>query len=54
MTRDWKENTISRPNRSDSYILISAGFDGLYGTADDICNFDWKYREIENPNKTKE
>ncbi len=45
MTRDWKENTISRPYRSDSYILISAGFDGLYGTADDICNFDWKYRE---------
>jgi hypothetical protein len=45
MTRDWKENIISRPNRSDSYILISAGFDGLYGTKDDICNFDWKYRE---------
>ena len=37
--------TQSRPYRADSYILISAGRDGLYGTADDICNFDWKYRE---------
>jgi hypothetical protein len=35
----------SQPYRADSYILISAGPDGLYGTADDICNFDWKYRE---------
>ncbi len=28
-----------RPYRDDSYILISAGFDGLYGTRDDIYNF---------------
>jgi hypothetical protein len=27
------------PYRADSYILISAGRDGLYGTADDIVNF---------------
>jgi hypothetical protein len=27
------------PYRPDSYILISAGPDGLYGTADDIRNF---------------
>lgn len=27
------------PYRPDSYILISAGPDGLYGTEDDICNF---------------
>jgi len=27
------------PYRPDSYILISAGADGLYGTADDIHNF---------------
>jgi prepilin-type N-terminal cleavage/methylation domain-containing protein len=27
------------PYRPDSYILISAGVDGLYGTPDDICNF---------------
>ncbi|HNS21579.1 MAG TPA: hypothetical protein PKH24_13830 [Sedimentisphaerales bacterium] len=43
------ENTLItseiQPFRRDSYILISAGRDGLYGTADDICNFEWKYRE---------
>jgi hypothetical protein len=27
------------PHRPDSYILISAGHDGLYGTPDDIRNF---------------
>ena len=27
------------PHRPDSYILISAGVDGLYGTNDDITNF---------------
>ncbi len=27
------------PYRHDSYILISAGLDGEYGTKDDICNF---------------
>lgn len=30
--RDW-------PYRPDSYILISAGADGLYGNSDDVCNF---------------
>jgi prepilin-type N-terminal cleavage/methylation domain-containing protein len=28
-----------QPYKPDSYILISAGVDGLYGTADDIRNF---------------
>lgn len=31
-SRDW-------PHNADSYILISAGNDGLYGTKDDITNF---------------
>ncbi len=44
-TRSDKVATESRPYRADSYILISAGKDGLYGSADDICNFAWKYRE---------
>ncbi len=35
----------SRPYRPDSFILLSAGYDGLYGTADDVCNFEWAYRE---------
>jgi len=34
-----------RPYRADTYILISAGSDGEYGTPDDICNFDWRFRE---------
>ncbi len=42
-TKNYKVDSINRPFREDSYILISAGWDGEYGTADDICNFDWKY-----------
>ncbi|HAL44373.1 MAG: hypothetical protein A2Y12_15780 [Planctomycetes bacterium GWF2_42_9] len=29
-----------RPHNSDTYILISAGNDGIYGTKDDIYNFE--------------
>jgi len=36
---DPKVTAIAWPYRPDSYILISAGVDGLYGTSDDICNF---------------
>jgi len=37
----WDPNVTAapRPHRADSYILISAGPDGLYGTADDVANF---------------
>ena len=41
-----KVTTVNRPFRADTYILISPGYDALYGTADDIMNFEWKYREI--------
>jgi len=34
-----------RPYRADTFILISAGNDGEYGTPDDITNFDWRYRD---------
>jgi hypothetical protein len=44
-TQSDKIATQSRPYNGDTFILISAGHDGLYGTADDICNFDFKYRE---------
>lgn len=37
--KDPKVTTVKWPYRPDSYILISAGVDGLYGTSDDICNF---------------
>ena len=31
--------TMRRPYRANSYILISAGKDGIYGTGDDLTNF---------------
>lgn len=31
--------TGDRPYREDSYILLSAGFDGEYGSSDDVYNF---------------
>jgi len=42
-TRSHKITTASRPYRADSYILLSAGYDGEYGTADDLFNFEWEY-----------
>lgn len=44
-TQNRKMRARSEPYRRDTFILISASFDGLYGTADDICNFKWKCRE---------
>ncbi|MEN6428210.1 MAG: type II secretion system protein [Phycisphaerales bacterium] len=44
-TRSDKITTASRPFRPDEYILISAGYDNEYGTADDVCNYEWKYRD---------
>ncbi len=41
ITRDKRiDISTGRPYRPDSYILISAGFDGVYGTDDDIFNFE--------------
>lgn len=43
----WENSneTLYRPHRDNSYILLSAGYDGEYGTRDDISNFvghvDW-------------
>jgi prepilin-type N-terminal cleavage/methylation domain-containing protein len=37
--RDSKISDGDKPYKADSYILISAGFDGQYGTKDDIYNF---------------
>lgn len=44
-----KVTTVRRPFNSGTYILISAGYDAQYGTADDIMNFDWKYSETIVP-----
>jgi len=38
-TQDKGVLPIKRPYRKDSYILISAGWDGIYGTRDDVYNF---------------
>ena len=32
---------MERPYNAKSYLLISAGFDGIYGTRDDVTNFDY-------------
>lgn len=38
----WNPNSVavSRPHREDSFILLSAGPDGRFGTSDDIANFE--------------
>jgi hypothetical protein len=44
VTRNDKITGPSRPYRADTYILLSAGYDGLYGTEDDIANFEFRRR----------
>jgi len=44
-TQNHKIATARQPFRADTFILISAGYDGEYGTADDICNFEWNYKD---------
>jgi hypothetical protein len=44
MTKNYMITIQNRPCRADSYILISAGPDGLYGTKDDIGNFEMGWR----------
>jgi len=40
--RTWNKNFTAppRPYNADTFILHSAGLDGLYGTVDDVFNFD--------------
>ena len=40
MTREYDLADMNKPQRADTFILISAGMDGLYGTEDDVANFD--------------
>jgi len=39
ITQNDKITSTPRPHNEDGYILISAGYDGLYGTRDDVYNF---------------
>ncbi len=38
-TRNKRITSTLKPHNEDTYILISAGWDGLYGTRDDVYNF---------------
>jgi len=49
-TRSHKIESPWRPYMADRFILISAGYDNEYGTADDVCNYDWKYTEMQPQN----
>ncbi|MFC1794087.1 hypothetical protein ACFL3Q_10935 [Planctomycetota bacterium] len=44
MTRNYKYAKTRKPNRADTFILLSAGPDGLYGTKDDITNFVMRWK----------
>ncbi len=44
MTRDYRTTGSSKPFRADAFILLSAGYDGLYGTQDDVANFKMKWK----------
>ncbi|HUS73279.1 MAG TPA: hypothetical protein VMY06_09460 [Sedimentisphaerales bacterium] len=44
ITKNKKVKAKSSPHRADSYILLSAGYDGVYGTKDDIVNFEMEWR----------
>ena len=46
MTKNYKVSTENRPIKADTFILLSAGKDGLYGTKDDIGNFDIDWKRI--------
>jgi hypothetical protein len=38
-TRNVQITTAYQPHNPDTFILISAGIDQIYGTADDVANF---------------
>jgi type II secretory pathway pseudopilin PulG len=38
-TKNDKVTSTSKPHNEGEYILISAGWDGMYGTGDDVFNF---------------
>jgi hypothetical protein len=51
MTQNTNITSKSTPYNKDTYILISAGQDGLYGTTDDITNFELRWRPKEEIKK---
>ena len=47
--RNKSVQTRVAPYRPDSYLLISAGIDGIFGTNDDIANFDHNAADLTDP-----
>jgi len=47
MTKNYRITEKSTPVNKESYIQLSAGKDGLYGTKDDIVNFELRWRIIK-------
>jgi type II secretory pathway pseudopilin PulG len=45
-TRNKNSATTLTPQKVDSYLLMSAGPDGIYGTGDDITNFEHNGAEL--------
>jgi hypothetical protein len=44
--RNHNSTGVLAPQNADSYLLISAGQDGLFGTADDVTNFPHNGAEL--------
>ncbi|MHC4745593.1 MAG: hypothetical protein ACYS8Z_27070 [Planctomycetota bacterium] len=47
ITRNSRVKDMSMPRNANSYILISAGYDRLYGTEDDVMNFKNYEKNVE-------
>jgi len=44
ITKNDRISTESKPYNADTFVLLSAGPDGLHGTSDDITNFEFKWK----------
>jgi len=47
--RNRDVTTRVAPHNQDSYLLVTAGQDGIYGTGDDIANFEHNGAELSEP-----
>jgi type II secretory pathway pseudopilin PulG len=47
--RNKKVEAKVTPHRADSFLLISAGKDGVFGTGDDVANFEHNGAELRQP-----
>jgi hypothetical protein len=47
--RDTGVEARVEPQKKDSFLLISAGADGVFGTGDDVANFEHNGAELREP-----